>query len=66
MCLDLPTKSKLNRFQVQMIRTGWVRARREGWTQKDWVSDCAALLGVSFSCVAHVVQGNNWRPRVSE
>lgn len=59
--LDLPRKTKLTAPAVAMIRDGWKRASANGWRMKDWCEDCAAMLGVSFGCVAHVVYGNNWR-----
>lgn len=41
------------------------KIRAAGWLQRDWCDDCAALLGVSRSCVVYVVCGNNWQ-RIEE
>lgn len=40
--------TKITANQARYIREGWQRAKAEGWQQRDWAGDCAAMLGISL------------------
>lgn len=54
-------RTKLTPAAVRMIKDGWPRARAAGWRKMEWCQDCAALFGVTKSCINHVLLGTNWR-----
>lgn len=57
--------SKVNRrltpAQVRMIRDGWVKAKSQGWTLKEWGQDVGALLGISAFYAGQIVQRSAYK-----
>lgn len=49
-------KRRLTPAQVRMIRDGWVKAKAEGWTMKEWGQDVGALLGLNYFYVGRIAK----------
>lgn len=47
--------TKITDAQILMVRDGAKRATLAGWTEREWVVDCAALLGCTPGYLVEVI-----------